>query len=289
MQKLIYRNALGQRVVLSNSCPFLLEKIENTASTNANINTSVSAGADGVSVDSTSIKEKILPVTGAICTKDNTDLDLKRSYLSSVFNPKIPGELIYTNNAITRKIKVRIQSIAFQEKVSFMQKFLIQFLCPNPFWLDVFQSKKEVALWVGDFQFPLEIPADTGIEMGHRESNLIVNIQNSGDVECGMRIQFKALATVKNPSFFNINTRKFIKINQTLKAGDVLEITTEFANKKIEILKSNNEKLNVFNWIDLDSEFLQLETGDNLFRYDAESGIDNLEVAVYYTPLYLGV
>ncbi|WP_219670879.1 phage distal tail protein, partial [Clostridioides difficile] len=114
--------------------------------------------------------------------------------------------------------------------------------------------KEEVALWVGDFEFTLEI-SNEGIEMGHRVSNLICNVVNNGDVECGMKIQFKALATVDNPSLFNVNTREYIKINRTLEAGDLLEITTEFANKRIELVKSNYERINVFNWIDLDSEF----------------------------------
>ena len=289
MQKLIYRNSIGQEVVLSNSRPFILEQIENTASTSANISTSRSAGQEGVSIDSLYIKEKLLPVTGAIIGDDMEDLDRKKFYLSSILNPRVKGELIYTNNSLTRKIKCCIQELTFQKNVGLMQKFLIQFLAPNPFWMDIYSKKEEVALWVGDFEFDLEIPENEGIEMGHRVSNLIVNINNIGAVDCGMRIQFKALATVINPSLFNINTREYIKVNRTLKAGDILEITTEFANKRIEMIRSNGVRENVFNWLDLDSEFLQLSIGDNLFRYDAESGIDNLEVAIYYSPLYLGV
>jgi hypothetical protein len=45
----------------------------------------------------------------------------------------------------------------------------------------------------------------------------------------------------------------------------------------------------VFNYIDLQTTFLQLDIGDNLLRYDAESGLDNLEVAIYFTPKYVGV
>lgn len=288
MRKLIYRNIKGQELVLSNSRPFVLETIENTASTGANIATSHSAGQDGITVDSINIKEKLLPVTCGIVGQNKVDLDNKRGYISSIFNPKHKGELVYTNNTVTRKIQCRVQDITFQSNIGLMQKCLIQFLCPLPFWSEEFEKKEEVALWVGDFEFPLEIP-DEGIEMGHRVSNLIVNINNYGAVECGMRIQFKALATVTSPSLFNVNTREFIKVNRTLKAGDVLEITTEFANKRIEVIKSNGTRENVFNWLDLDSTFLQLEVGDNLFRYDAEKGIDNLEVAIYYSPLYLGV
>ncbi|MBY6952229.1 phage tail family protein [Clostridium botulinum] len=288
MQKLIYRNSKGQEVTLSNSRPFVLEKIENVANTATSINTSISAGQDGVSIDNISIKEKLLPITGGIVSNDFEDIDRKREYLTSIFNPKFNGELIYTNNATSRKIKGRVQDITFQDKVGSIQKFLVQILVPNPFWMDIFEKKEEVALWVGDFEFPLEIPPE-GIEMGHRVSNLIVNINNTGAVPCGMRIQFKALATVVNPSLFNVNSREFIKINRTLNAGDVLEVTTDFSNKRIELVKNNGVKQNVFNWIDLDSEFLQLEPGDNLFRYNAESGIDNLEVAIYHTSLYLGV
>ena len=42
------------------------------------------------------------------------------------------------------------------------------------------------------------------------------------------------------------------------------------------------------NYIDLESDFFQLAPGDNLLRYDAENGLDNLECAIYYTPKYVG-
>lgn len=289
MQKLIYKNSKGQEITLSNSRPFLLESIDNYANVNTNISSSSSV-VDGMSIDNISIKERIIPVTGAIVGTNKEDLDRKRAYLSALFNPKFDSELIYTNNALTRKIEGIVQDITFQQPIGLMQKFLVQFICPNPFWMDIYTKKEEIALWQGDFEFDLEIPENgIGIEVGHRVSNLICNVVNNGDVDCGMKIQFKALATLSNPSLFNINTREYIKINKTLEIGDVLEVTTEFANKRIELVKSNGTRENIFNWIDLDSEFLQLSVGDNLFRYDAESGIDNLEVSIYYTTLYLGV
>lgn len=287
MQKLIYKNSKGQELTLSNSRPFILESIDNYANINTSVSTSNSV-VDGVSIDNISIKERTLPVTGAIIGNNREDLDRKRAYLSALFNPKFPSELIYTNNALTRKVDCVVQDITFQPSTGLMQKFLVQFICPNPFWKNLYTQKEEVALWQGDFEFLLEIPED-GIEMGHRVSNLICNVYNSGDVGCGMKIHFRALATLRDPSLFNVNTREYIKINQTLEVGDLLEVTTEFSNKRIELLKSNGTRINVFHWIDLDSEFLQLSVGDNIFRYDAEEGIDNLEVSIYYTPLYLGV
>ena len=104
-----------------------------------------------------------------------------------------------------------------------------------------------------------------------------------------MRIEFKSLATVVNPSLFDVYTRKYIKIKRTLNAGDKLVVNTNFGNKRVEMIRSNGVRQNVFYYIDLNSTFLQLAPGDNLFRYDAEQGLDNLEMALYYKPLYIGV
>ena len=34
---------------------------------------------------------------------------------------------------------------------------------------------------------------------------------------------------------------------------------------------------------------MQLAIGDNIFRYDAESGVNAMEVSIYYNAKYLGV
>ena len=288
MQKVIFTNSRGQSIELGNSAPFILTKIEGTGGTQTTLLTSKVPGQDGKTHHGTLLEERILPIEGAIAGYSVEDMYRRRQELSSIFNPKISGTLTYINSAGEHVIDCIVESSpVFKEPFSNMQEFLIQLYCPNPFWMDLQESKEEIALWIGDFTFPLEIPPE-GILMGHRESNLIVNIFNSGDVECSMRIEFAALATVVNPSILNVYTQKYIKVKRTLVAGDRLIINTDFGNKRVEMIKSGVTQ-NVLNWIDLNSTFLQLDTGDNLLRYNAEQGIDNLEVLIYYKPLYLGV
>ncbi|MCY6372469.1 phage tail family protein [Clostridium ganghwense] len=288
MEKIIFTNLRGQSIVLKNSGPFIIEKIEGTGSSQTTVLTSKAPSQDGRSYHGTLLEERVLPITGSIVGENVENMYRKRQELCSIFNPKIKGKLKYINNAGEHEINCIVENISFKDKVSEIQDFLIQLYCPNPFWTDTQECKKEVALWAGDFEFELEIPEE-GIEMGHRESNLIVNILNKGDSKCGMRIEFTALATVVNPSLFDVYTRKYLKVKRTLQAGDKLIISTDFGNKRVEMVKSNGISQNVFNYIDLNSEFLQLNVGDNLLRYDAEKGIDNLEVAIYHKPLYLGV
>lgn len=287
MQKLIYRNKKGQELILNNSRPFLLEAIENSSNVSTNINT-ISNVVDGISINNISIKEKTLPVVGAIIGNSKEELDKRRVELISILNPKVDGELTYINNSFSRKIKSIVQDISFQKPIGNMQKFLIQFIGPNPFWMDLYEKKEEVAVWIGNFIFPLTLTTE-GSMIGYKRSNVICNIFNTGDIECGMRIELRAKSTVKNPSIINISTREFIKINKTLEAGEILFVTTEFANKKLELIKNTGEKENAFKYLDIESEFLQLGIGDNLFRYDAEENVDFLDVTIYFTPLYLGV
>lgn len=290
MQQIIYINSRGQSITLGNSCPFVLEKIDGTGGTKSTLLTTKAPGQDGKSHHGTLLEERTLNITGYICGNSLEDMDTKKQQLCSIFNPKFKGKLIYTNNIGEHTTGCIVQdSPTFKDRTSTIQQFLIQLFCPEPYWKDIEEIKNEMAQWVGDFMFPLEILEETGIEMGHRVSTLIANCFNAGDAECPIRVEFKALATVVNPSILNVYTQEFIKVKRTLTAGDKLVIDTSFGNKRVETIKTNGVIQNVFNYITLDTTFLQLDVGDNLLRYDAEEGIDNLEVGIYYTPKYVGV
>jgi hypothetical protein len=288
LEKVIYTNSRGQSIELGNYAPYILTKLEGTGAPKTTILTSKSPGQDGKTYHGTLLEERNINIEGSIEGISENDLFKKRKFLCSIFNPKLSGVLMYINNEYTYKIDCEmLDTPTFKDKFSTLQPFLLQLYCHDPYWLDIYESTEEIAVWLGDIQFPMMI-SDKGTEMGHRESNLIVNLNNSGDISCGMRIEFTALATVVNPVILNVNTQEYIKIKRTLSAGDILKITTYIGNKKVELIR-NGIISNVFNYIDLESTFLQLEVGDNLLRYDAENGIDNLEVRIYYRQKYIGV
>ena len=103
--------------------------------------------------------------------------------------------------------------------------------------------------------------------------------QQHGDTYTGHRIEAREI-TVKGA----INIRdKAQAIELRRKA-----LNTEYGNKGA-LLERNGEEIDCFKDIDVDSTFMSLGIGDNIYRYDAESGVDNLEVSIYYNPQYLGV
>ncbi len=288
MEELRIKDKKGNTIAINKSHPYLIESV-NSIGFGSNIST-MNGAFDGVNVTGLNIKEKVVTIQGSIVGVDKRRMQQERAKLAGFLNPnKGDFEFIYSIDGHTKKLIGRIQRLDFKESVSRLQKFQIQVLSPFPYWFEELDKRKDIALWTKDAYFPLVTTKENPVIFGHRVSNLICSIYNSGDVEIGMRIQLKALATVVNPSVLNIYTQEFIKIIQVLERGDILEITTYTNNKRIEIHKANGTTKNVFNWMTLDSDFLQLAVGDNTFRYDAESGIDNIEMTIYYNPASLGV
>ena len=289
MAILKYVNSDNKSIKLGNSSPFLITTVDGLGSPQNEIYTQKSPYQDGVTATHSSLGSRNIVIEGKIIDNNRENRQSYRYKLLSAFNPKLDGKLIIDLGNVKRQIDCIVeQAPYFSSKAERnYQDFSINLIAPNPYWQDIATTKEEVAIWRGSFEFPLEL-VEEGIEMGYREPSLIVNILNKGDVATGMRIQFKALATVENPSLFNVNTREYFKINKTMGAGEIITVTTGFGDKRVELNK-NGVVSNAFNWIDLNSTFLQLEPGDNLLRYDASSGLDNLEVSIYHTPMYLGV
>lgn len=265
--------------------PYRLLSIEGIESGEYEIYTTDNVMGDGITVTNRRIKHRSI-ILEVEYTGNNPKLE--RPKLANFFNLYNSGKLIINYQGTERLTNYIVESYKVNSKNLYGPfKFLISLICPDPFLKDVNTTKSEIAIWRNVFEFPLEL-LEEGIELGYREPSLIVNIFNKGDVPCAMTIQFKALATVVNPSLFNVSTREYFKINKTMNAGEIITITTHFGNKRVE-LNQNGVISNAFNWIDLNSTFMQLEPGDNLLRYDADDGIDNLEVSIWHTPQYLGV
>lgn len=256
-----------------------LDGIEN------NLYTVKGAGQDGESLIGKNLQARVITIEGQIC---NNVVSAKRK-LNRIINPKLSGKLVYSDGIITRWIPCYIQKAPVVARNGKYPEFQIEFYCPYPFWRDGDGNSKnvaDIALWVPAFQFELEIPEE-GIEFGYRSPSLIVNVINDGEIETGIMIEFRAVGATSNPAIINVETQERISMTIDMQAGDIIHILTGYGEKKAELIR-NGVRSNVFNAIDADSVWLQLDVGDNLLRYDATE-TDNIEVSIYYDAAYLGV
>lgn len=247
----------------------------------------------GVTVTGTTLETRDVSITGWVIAKTEEQMSERKRMLNMFVNPLQFIEMRYKKYVLEFLPKNSIKyGTAYPENNDIVCKFAIDGFSPNPLFRENTQNSVAAASTKGMFHFPLCINKKDQwppqIMFGLREPSLIVDIYNSGAVETGMVIVFKASGTVVNPTFINVKTQEYYKVNKILVAGERIVINTNTGEKNIRGTLNGVES-NYFRYRDLNSTWLKLRVGDNLFRYDADENIDGLEVYVYFYNRFLEV
>ncbi|MEG1256603.1 phage tail family protein [Clostridium sp.] len=228
-------------------------------------------------------KKRVLPrdISIVVDYRNIDNASIERQRLIRFFNPKQQGILTVNYCDVERYILYEVEGFKdLRENLYEPLTFKVDLICPDPYFKDIILGE-QISTWIGGWKFKFKLPFRFK-QKGEPKKN----IYNSGHVETPVEIIFKGPAV--NPSVKNNTTGEFIKVERTLTADDTLYITTEFGNKKVEI-ERNGVRANAFNYIDLDSTFFQLQTGDNMIEYTTENDLDPQSVEVRYRNRYLGV
>lgn len=272
-------SSLGDKINFSNSFPFVLEEITGIHEKVGSVATVKSAFGIGSRYIDTSINDREIVITGTCKNKISY-----RDTLYKTFPFKEPGTLFYYEDDIARKIDYQVESVKISQQYTH-NVFEISLLCPSPYFTDINESVVKISNWKKLLKFPLKINVGTKIKFGSKETSLLANINNLSNIEIGMRIIFEATANVENPSITNLITGETIKINEILNVGDSIEITT-YPNQKNIYVEKEGEKIRKNNALVFGSKFLQIHSGTNIFKSDAERGFNNLIVSIYYYNSY---
>ncbi len=247
----------------------------------------------GVYVTGTTLETRTVSVQGWVIGDNEMQMTQRKRILNSFFNPQQAVDLFYSSYVLRFLPNSSVKySATVSENNEVVCKFKIEGLCPDPLFAEETENKIAAASTIGKFHFPLIMSKNPnppgGVMFGLRQPSLIIAIENKGSVSVGMRMVFKATGTLVNPCLININTQEYYKINKTMQAGEEIAVDTIIGEKSIKGT-INGEESNYFKYRDLNSTWLQLAVGDNLFRYDADSNVGNLEVYIYYSNKYLEV
>lgn len=295
-EKLTYTNARGESIVFSRASKYHtnFKDVEGLSDVLSTVYTANSVGQDGETLVDMRIESRVIQISGHLRTTDKLEKQELRRRLNRTLNPHQTATLTYELAGGKRVIKCipRSAPTYLPRRGSLFDEFVVQLLCLSPFWRDSKQTRTDVAAWVGLMEFPtetggLEIIADEW-QIGERTISVVANIVNSGDVDTGMKIAFNANGTVVDPMLTDMDSGEFIRINTTMEAGDQIVVTTGYGEKEVLLIRNGAEE-NIFRLLDIDSTYLQIRPGDNLYRYDAAEGVDALDVVVWHSNLYTGV
>lgn len=244
----------------------------------------------GVYINSTTLEQRTISLSGWVVGDTYAELKANKDILNRMINPVQTIELtVFDKYTLFFKPDYSIKySVSYQENNEVLCKFLIQGTCADPLFSVKARESALIASTIPKFHFPLIITKSEGIIFGLREPSLLATLQNNGDVDTGMVITFSCTSAVTNPSILNVNTREQIKINKVLAVGEQIVVSTGSGEKYIHGIVGG-EELNYFQYLDFDSVWMQLHTGENLLKYDADANSGGLEVSISFLPKYLEV
>lgn len=242
------------------------------------------AGTAGSSLTGVRIGERSLSVTFEVPA--SPDFHIYRQELIRFFNPLQEIKAIVNYNGIKREALCRVEQFRFVNSNLYERlQGQLDLLCPQPFFRDLNHYGKNIAAKTALFAFPLFLPRIRGRAMSYKTLKQNVSLPNAGDVDTGIEMVFQATrGTVKNPKMEKVSTGEYMRVILEMAQGDVLRIDTNAGSKRITL----NGK-NVIQKIDRGSSFFAITPGDNILKYSADENYTNLDVTLYYTPLYLGV
>lgn len=270
----------GEQAVFANSFPlslFWLDDIDGIDGLENTNNTTKGNKQAGETFVGSTPNMRRLEITGKLMsdTHDN------RQTLFRAFNVNYGGRLVYEYGDYSAHILYRVKK-APKFSVSTPEEFTIILDCPNPYFNDGDGARNEwveIAGWIGGLEFDFEIPED-GIGFEERSQSLIKTVFNTGDYESGLKIEFTAIAAASNPSIVNVGLQKKIELEIDMQTGDVITVNTTRGSKKAT-LKREGIETNIVNLITDDSDWLQMQPGDNLLRYNADP-IENVDVRILF-------
>jgi phage-related protein len=177
----------------------------------------------------------------------------------------------------------------------------ISILCPAPFF---YSKDKTVTVFsgpgsIGEFEFPFsnESLVENLIVISTYRTDTVKPIMYDGDEEVGVTITINSSGNVSNITIYDTDNRDTIRIDTgrltamigtAIIAGDEITISTIKGNK-FAVLHRGVDYYNIVNCLDKDTGWFYLMTGENMFAYAAESGVEHLSFRIENQTVYGGI
>lgn len=164
--------------------------------------------------------------------------------------------------------------------------WVVDGIAPNPFFKKVVDNVYEPSKVVGMFHFPFHKKKEENVVFGRIINTTTFMVYNTGHVPTGFRVTFHARGgSVTNPSIMHVGKQKFIKINKTLQPGETIIVDTNRGERSVTGI-IDGVRTNQFVSKDIESTWIMLDIGRNVMHYDADNGVDLLDVTLELNDMY---
>ncbi len=246
----------------------------------------------GKRIVDTTIGTRALSITGWVVDGAGQIQD-RCDFLNSFISPVEDYELEYKNKKIQFRPDISVayspDYIKNNEKV---RRFLIQGTCPFPLFSDTEDTVVPFQQTSNLFHFPTDFGQSDPLVFAVSGSSYQIHINNKGGFSTGFIVRIRFFGTVENPKIKNLTTGDMVGVNRTFSRGEQMEISTVPGSKYMTLWSEDGQKVNLIKYRDVQMSFdTKLQPGENHLALDC-ADLDqraNMDVTVYYTPLYLEV
>lgn len=271
-----YISAAGDSLTFSLKSGLIITDFSLLSGLPVTISTSQSISQIGGTVESQLIDPRSSTVKGFI---RGNGVEGKRRLLS-VIRPLEKAKILVNGQY---SMDVYVSDTPAVERENMFPQFEFGVTAPYPFWQSTSETVTPMAGITGMFQFPWNLTQP--YKFGELLSSYFTSVYNAGQVPTGFDLEISASGPAKNPVFEEINTGDMLKLNKALETGE--RVTVSIKNDGLTAI--SNIDGDIEGLIDIDSTLFSLRAGDNVIRYDADSGRENLSVSIRFSNKYAGV
>ena len=287
--ELILTNKDGATLdLLNNDARFILSKCNALHGVDTDIATATSPYLDGAIVESVRALPRGISMTFKLVPPIRESID----FFTAVVKSKQYVTLTETENG--REITIKgVATIPPYTRMLSACEIALEIYCGQPYWEDVAAVVGSISMFLPLLYFPVagQYFTPVGRPFGAVDMNMEKTFTNNGDVAVGMRIFITALDTVTNPRISCSTGEQngwWMQLNLTLAQNDEVEINTTRGQKYIKI--NGSETFNgrpVLSYLTFSgSDWLQLETGANVFNVTTEEGAEDVFFTVSFNRRY---
>jgi len=273
-------NKRGRVIELTGNPSYEVLSVTGLNPPNATVNMSAVANLDGKFFNSSKINERNVVIT----LKINQPVEGNRIAIYDYFQAKQYIKIYYSNDIRDVYAEGYIDTMEcdlFTEN----EVMQISIMCPNPFFKDVKESRIDFSQVIDLLEFLLSAPKE-GIALS--ELDLVNRINIPTEHDTGIIMTLAATGYVQSPVVYNVETRRAFRLNLKMEPGDQIIVNTNRGEKSVLLFRSGGYT-NIINYVSSNPDWFQLETGDNVFTYEAQSGSEHLTVSIIYRAVYEGV
>ncbi len=245
----------------------------------------------GESIVSTTVRSRPISIQGWVMNIDG-NMQERCDFLNQFISPVEDYELEYKGKKIQFRPDISVKyGRPYMSNNEMVREFLIQGTCPYPLFQDSENTEVLFNQTIKLFHFPTDFGQSKPLSFANVSRAYRTTINNRGGFSTGITARIKFTGGVTGPRIRSLTAGKLIGIDRVFERGEQVEINSHPGRKTITLYNSDGTTENLIKYRDYETSWFLLQPGNNDISYECENEDerDNMEVTLFYTPLYLEV